>query len=228
MKSYDPNVRTNDAAGRDPRDDEGRLVHLDEVSHRFQVADGNPDIRGWDVRAREGRKVGEVDDLVVDTGQRKVRYLEVKVDRDVAGTDEDRWMLFPIGKARLDDDADEVRLEASASDIREMPTRDRGRFTADDDRSLRERFRDRSPAARRNAGDDDELFDERRFLGKRARPGTASEGQTYLVPVAVAAEVEVIRAVEPGDSPTNRDEPGDRGIASPDAKPDAERRPETH
>jgi photosynthetic reaction center H subunit len=223
MKSYDPNVRVTDDASREPRDDEGRLVHLEEVKDRFRVADGNPDIRGWDVRAREGRKIGEVDDLVVDTGKRKVRYLEVKVDKDVAGTDEDRWMLFPIGKARLDDDADEVRLSAPASDIRGMPTRDRGRFTADEDRSLRERFRDQSPRARRDSADDDaELFDEQRFLGKRGRPDAASADQIYLVPVAVVAEVEVVRAAEPGDAPL-REEMRDPGNAArgTERRPDA-------
>ncbi len=229
MKAYDPNVRINDDAGRDPRDDEGQLVRLDEVSHRFQLAEGNPDIRGWDVRAREGRKIGQVDDLVVDTAKRKVRYVEVKVDEDIAGTNDDCWMLFPIGRARLDDDADEVRLDASASDIREMPTRERGRFTADDDRSLRGRFRARSSTARHDADDDGELFDERRFLGKRARPRTANEGQTYIVPVADAPERENMRTIGSGDMPAAHREPRGRGNASSsDAKPDAERRPEAH
>jgi photosynthetic reaction center H subunit len=217
-------VRAGSDATRDPRDAQGRLVHLDEVSDRFQVADGNPDIRGWDVRAREGRKIGEVDDLVIDTGKRKVRYLEVKVDKDIAGTDEDRWMLFPIGKASLDDDADEVRLDMTASDIRGMPARDRGRFAADEDRALRQRFRERGPGARHATDEDDEatLFNEQQFLGKRARHAMPNEEQAYIVPVAVVEEVEVIRAIEPADMPPARDETRDRGKTSPDT----ERRPE--
>jgi sporulation protein YlmC with PRC-barrel domain len=156
MKSYDPDVRSTNDANREHRDDDGRLVHLDEVKGRYRVAEGNPDIRGWDVRASEGRKVGEVDDLVIDTGKCKVRYIEVKVDKDITGTDDDRRMLFPIGRARLDNDADEVRLDATASDMRDMPARNRGRFSADDDRDLRERFhgqgRDVSRYRTREAG----------------------------------------------------------------------------
>ena len=221
MKSYDPNVRAAHDAKRDPHDD-GRLVHLDEVKDRYRVADGNPDIRGWDVRSREGRQIGEVDDLVIDTGKRQVRYLEVKVDKDVAGTDDDRWMLFPIGKARLDDDADEVRLDAGASEIRDMPARDRGRFSSDDDHSLRDRFRARGSGARDARDDDAELFDERRFLGKRGRHGAATGEQIYIVPVAVVQEVEVVRAVAPGDA-TARGGARDRGHASPspEHRPDA-------
>jgi sporulation protein YlmC with PRC-barrel domain len=223
MKSYNPDVRITDDENRNAHDDEGRLVHLDKVKDHYQIDDGNPDIRGWDVRASEGRKIGKVDDLIIDTGKRKVRYLEVKVEKDIAGTDDDRWMLFPIGKAHLDDDADEVRLDVTATDIRGMPARDRGRFSADDDRSLRERFRSPAVGAHNATDDDAQLFDERRFLGKRGRPAAASDQPIYVVPVAVVHEVEVVRTVQQGDTTSARGKTRDQENASPgtERRPDA-------
>ena len=56
------------------RDNEmDRLVPLDQMDD-FKVADGDPDVRGWDVVASDGQKVGHVEDLLVDPGAMKVRY----------------------------------------------------------------------------------------------------------------------------------------------------------
>lgn len=30
----------------------------------YEIADGEPDIRGWEVRDESGKKLGEVDDLI--------------------------------------------------------------------------------------------------------------------------------------------------------------------
>lgn len=72
------------------------------------------------MKTKDGRKIGEVDGFMVDTGQRKVRYLETKVDKDVLGADDDRWMLLPVGRARLDDEHDVVDLAVDASELRTM------------------------------------------------------------------------------------------------------------
>lgn len=55
-----------------------RLAHLEGSGYR--VAEGDPDVRGWDVMDRDGRRIGEVDDLLIDTEALKVRYLEVRLD----------------------------------------------------------------------------------------------------------------------------------------------------
>ena len=57
------------------------LSRLDD----FKVASGNQDVRGWDVIARDGKKIGDVDDLLVDTTARKVRYVSVDLDRGLLG-----------------------------------------------------------------------------------------------------------------------------------------------
>jgi uncharacterized protein (TIGR02271 family) len=90
----------------------GRLNDLDE----FKVADGYPDPRGWDVKTSDGRAVGKVDDLIVDTAAMRVRYLSVEVDRSLgqlaqdAATpgDQGTHTLLPIGNVELDDRHDDV------------------------------------------------------------------------------------------------------------------------
>lgn len=57
------------------------LSRLDD----FKVASGNQDVRGWDVIARDGKKIGDVDDLLVDTTARKVRFVSVDLDRGLMG-----------------------------------------------------------------------------------------------------------------------------------------------
>ena len=144
----------------------GQLVHLDDL-HDFKIAEGEPDIRGWDVRGTDGNKLGEVADLLVDTAAMKVRYIEVKLDKDVANdvgrshdlldhhitdatmradatleakdeyrthaADAGRFVLIPIGVARLDDDADDVILDAHASKLVGIPaySRERNDLTRD-------------------------------------------------------------------------------------------------
>ncbi len=83
-----------------------RLDDLDGIG----VADGDPDVRGWSVRAADGADIGNVDSLIVDTDAMRVRYLDVALDREGLRLDEERHVLIPLSKARLDDDRDEVLL----------------------------------------------------------------------------------------------------------------------
>jgi hypothetical protein len=108
------------------RDVTPRLVHLDDAGD-LQVADGDPDIRGWDVRTADGEKIGKVKDLIVDTGLMKVRYIEASIDKEVLNASDDRHVLIPVGSARLDDDEDDVYLSSSIIDprtgVRDFPAR---------------------------------------------------------------------------------------------------------
>lgn len=49
----------------------------------YKVAKEDPDVRGWMVLGRDGRTVGKVHDLLVDTGAMRVRYLDVDLDHDL-------------------------------------------------------------------------------------------------------------------------------------------------
>lgn len=87
----------------------GQLARLHELNH-YKVADGDPDVRGWDVKTSDGMRAGKVDDLIVDTDAMQVRYLDVELDRKTLELSEDRHVLVPIGNARLDDEHDDILL----------------------------------------------------------------------------------------------------------------------
>ena len=98
-----------------PKDDDatvesGELAHLSALKG-YMIEDPAPDIRGWTVKLRDGRTVGKVDDLVVDTDNLVVKYLEMKLAREFRSDDEDEWMLVPMSVTHLHDDDDVVLVD---------------------------------------------------------------------------------------------------------------------
>jgi hypothetical protein len=53
--------------------------------HNFRISEGDPDVRGWEVLGADGRMIGTVDDLLVDTEALRVRYLAVNLDFGLFG-----------------------------------------------------------------------------------------------------------------------------------------------
>ncbi|HEX6903707.1 MAG TPA: PRC-barrel domain-containing protein [Thermoanaerobaculia bacterium] len=54
--------------------------------HNHRISEGDPDVRGWEVYGADDRRIGRVDDLLVDTHTMKTRYLSVTLEFDhVAG-----------------------------------------------------------------------------------------------------------------------------------------------
>jgi sporulation protein YlmC with PRC-barrel domain len=114
-------IRTASPAG------DRQLARVGELSD-YEVADHHPDVRGWDVIASDGHKIGDVKDLVADTSAMKVRYLDIELDSDYRRTDDESRVLVPIEHARLIEDDDVVRLDAVAShQARDIPAH-RGTF----------------------------------------------------------------------------------------------------
>lgn len=88
----------------------------------FEVADGNPDVRGWPVRGADGRQFGQVFELIVDADALKVRYLDVELSDTLQINERDRHILLPIGVAALDEDADNVFVPSlTAQTVLEYP-----------------------------------------------------------------------------------------------------------
>jgi hypothetical protein len=67
----------------------------------FEIVDGQPDITGWNIKARSGKKIGEVHDLLFEPETRKVRYLVADLDDNELHLEDDRKVLIPIGIAEL-------------------------------------------------------------------------------------------------------------------------------
>jgi uncharacterized protein (TIGR02271 family) len=160
-----------------------RLHHSD-----FEVAEGYPNIRGWDVVSPDGQKLGKVDDLIVSPGEMRVRYLDVDVDSSVrssvsnaAGGDAGH-ALVPIGTAQLDDTNDRVIVSSlSGSDLGAYPRYDRAAgISRDYESTLRGHHKGAGAAGAAGAAagaaagnfyDDDHYDDSRLFAGRGGATG---------------------------------------------------------
>lgn len=92
---------------------EDNLRRLRDLKN-FEVAKNDPDVRGWDVKTSTGRSIGEVKELIVDPDARKVRYLEVGLNRDEAAGRERRDITIPIEAADIDRRDKAVRVDGYA------------------------------------------------------------------------------------------------------------------
>jgi hypothetical protein len=105
-----------------------RLQELDESD--FEIVDGQPDIRGWYVKTADNTQVGEVDELILDAHERKVRYMVVDLDEDALQLEDDRKVLIPIGTAQLHEKDDEVILDnITTGQLRQLPKYERDNLT---------------------------------------------------------------------------------------------------
>ena len=48
--------------------------------HNHRITEGDPDVRGWEVYGADNRRIGRVDDLLIDTDSSRARYLAVTLD----------------------------------------------------------------------------------------------------------------------------------------------------
>jgi hypothetical protein len=112
-----------------------RLQELGESD--FEIVDGQPDIRGWDVKNAAGETIGEVEELILDAQTRKVRYMVVELDDDALNLDEDRKVLIPIGIAQLHEDDDDVLLpNVSVAQLTQLPEYDEDHLDDEVERSI--------------------------------------------------------------------------------------------
>ena len=167
----------------------GVLVHTNDLDD-FDLPDDVPDPRGWDARSADGTKIGKVDDLLFDTGERRIRYIEVALDRKIAKDVGRDYALIPVGQARLNDDSDDVVVDLSMTEIAAAPRYDRDALSRDYETSLRSWLRNRKADARstvrKDSSDRDADFyaspeyDDRRFFsrGDRETSGAADRART--------------------------------------------------
>jgi hypothetical protein len=87
----------------------------------YQVAAGTRDPRGWLVTADDGHIVGAVNDLVAETSDMRVQYVDVGVGppEQPAGA-VDHHMLVPVAEARLADGRMNVTIGRQADRAAEI------------------------------------------------------------------------------------------------------------
>jgi sporulation protein YlmC with PRC-barrel domain len=119
-----------DRAGVGPEPDRSRrrLVSMDDLDG-YTFADGEPDIRGWEVCTVGGRELGDVTDLLVDPDHGEVVMLEVNMRSDGLRVE------VPIRAVQLERDrrvvtVDSGDIEAGRETSREARLDDRVDATA--------------------------------------------------------------------------------------------------
>lgn len=116
------------------RPSSGRLARLDQL-HDYKVADGDVDPRGWKLISRDGSELGEVDHLIADTGSMRVRYLAIKVDKQIDGNR--RTVLVPTGHLTLDEGRKRVMAPGlDRNCIAGIPEYRGGDITRDEERRI--------------------------------------------------------------------------------------------
>lgn len=157
-----------------------RQTRLQKLSGSdFEIVDGQPDIRGWDVRDSAGKQLGEVGELIFDYESRKVRYLVVDLDENEYDL-EDKEVLVPIGITELHEADDDVILPGvSVEQMRSLPEYNEERFDTEHESSVRNVFGGLGayPVAGESDGDNDfynhEHFNERNLYRNRDRKDEA-------------------------------------------------------
>lgn len=106
--------------------DSKHLYYINELSD-YKIADGYPDVRGWDVKDIDNRVIGKVDNLLVNKESQRVVYIDVEVDksiidakhdpygrpshtdvREFVNKDGENHIIIPIGLVDLNEDSDYV------------------------------------------------------------------------------------------------------------------------
>ncbi|GEO06167.1 hypothetical protein AAE02nite_38310 [Adhaeribacter aerolatus] len=106
----------------------------------FEIADGQPNIKGWTIKNPQGQTIGEVEELIFDVQSRKVRYMVVDLENSVLDL-EPRNVLVPIGLAQLNEDDDDVILpNVTADQLRALPVYEKNRIGRDTETSIRSIF----------------------------------------------------------------------------------------
>src|SRR3954471_2152492 len=121
--------------------DNNEYVHLEELGgSKYEIVDGEPNIKGWDVKNERGEDIGEVDELLFDPESLKVRYLVVELDTNDTGL-EDKKVLVPIGMAELKQSDNCVRLDrVSVAQLNALPEYEKGKLTHDTEHTIRNIF----------------------------------------------------------------------------------------
>jgi uncharacterized protein (TIGR02271 family) len=121
--------------------DENEYTRLEELGgSKYEIVDGEPNIKGWEVKNENGVDIGEVDELLFDPESLKVRYLVIDLDPAISGV-ADRRVLVPIGLADLKVNNEMVLLpNVNSAQLSELPEYENGHLTYEIEREIRSVF----------------------------------------------------------------------------------------
>ncbi|WP_295772928.1 PRC-barrel domain-containing protein [uncultured Mucilaginibacter sp.] len=121
--------------------EENEYSRLEELTGSdFEIADGQPDIKGWDVKNEQGEVIGDVEELLFNPQTQKVRYIIVDTDANDLKL-EARKILIPIGVVELHEDDDFVVVpQIEVNHIVGLPSYVKGELTAEHEQHIRSTF----------------------------------------------------------------------------------------
>lgn len=159
------------------------LYRLHELSD-YKVASHYPDVRGWKVIDADNRKIGEVDELLVNKAMERVVYLDVEVDskliedghepygtpasegtHEYLNKDGENHLIIPIGAVSIDEDHKYI----ISNDINYETFRRTRRFEKNSDinRHFEVEIIDvYYPDENRDVSSDNDYNDDERFYGR--------------------------------------------------------------
>jgi len=122
----------------------------------YEMAEGEPDVKGWAIRDNLGAKLGKVEELLFNPASQKVRYLIAHLEERVFGV-ENRKTLIPVGLAELHESDDDVYLpDITIEQLASSPYYQGDPVSYAYESSVRDAFQTRN-------FDDAEVYDEQTF-----------------------------------------------------------------
>jgi hypothetical protein len=115
--------------------------HLRELnSSDFEMAKGEPDIKGWKVVNAQNLEIGRIAELLFDEVSRRVRYLVVDLNGKPLNLIS-RYVIVPVGLAELKRNEKAILFpEMTAGHLASLPTYEKGKVTIETERAIRSVF----------------------------------------------------------------------------------------
>lgn len=109
-------------------------------SSGYEVSDGEPDIRGWKVKASNGENIGKIKELLFDTASLRVRYVIVSLNGKPLNL-LSRDIIIPVGLAELNtNDKYVVFPQVTTAHYASLPEYKKGEVAVSTEREVRSVF----------------------------------------------------------------------------------------
>ena len=149
--------------------------YLEELSgSNYEIADGEPDIKGWDIKDNLGAKLGRVDELLFNPSTQKVRYIIAALDGRVFGI-EHKKVMIPVGLAELHEKHDDVYLQGiTVTQLASAPDYLKSKLTPEYEAIVRNVFDSGADPAQvydEQTFYEHDHYNERNLFGRRFRSG---------------------------------------------------------
>ena len=106
----------------------------------YEMAKGEPDIRGWKVINNANQEIGKVKEVLFDVAHQKVRYVIVDLDGKPINL-QSRDVLIPVGLAELDKTENIVYFpDVTVGHLATLPEYKRGKIEYRTERQIRDVF----------------------------------------------------------------------------------------